>query len=215
MQIIEKKSVPNIGILITAVALSIILLFFYIIPKYSSWQQSKAEAAQAQAQLQTLQEQSNKVSESLKNINDNQSSLSMVNLAIPDSAGIPDLYAHIEQLAKGSNLILASIQAVDENAKNSSGQIDASGFSPQAQVQSVSGGKIDPPPSPTLGVVDINMEVKGSVPNFNSLLSSLEKSLRFIDVQSVEISASNAQTTPTSPNLLSFRVILKTYYQKK
>jgi Tfp pilus assembly protein PilO len=204
-----QKKTSSIGTFIVCLILAILAALFLAFPKYGEYKSDKTAQAQSENSVQTIESQNAAVRATLAKITDSQADLDKLDLAIPDSGGIPDLYALVEQQAKSAGLTLTSMQASD-SAKKTSASGNTIGVTDA--VSSASGGADQipstPAPSATLGIVDLNLQVSGSLDAYSGFLKSLQKTLRIIDVQSIDVSADTEKGTMT------FRTVLKTYYQK-
>lgn len=199
-----KKNTNSIGTFIVTFILTILVLLFFAYPKYKDYSAAVAAHATVAEDLQKVKDQQAALENVFGKMNDSRPDLDKVNVAIPDKPDIPDLYALVETQAKSAGLTLTSVQAGDEADKidnNVSTVIVGAG-----QSQSDAGPSS---PSPTLGVVDLNMQVSGTLDGYAQFLRGMQQSLRLIDIQSIDISADPDKGT------LTFRTVLKTYYQKQ
>lgn len=215
MQLVQptKRRPTSIGTFIVTTALAVLALIFFVWPKYKTFIEAQSLKQNNENSLQTVQQQQAAVNNLIKQIQANSSDLAKVDMAIPDQPNLPDVYALIELQAQQAGLSITSMQGRDEtdasqpNGSNASTSADLSAFTDQSS-GSGTGVQTPPPPSPTLGVLDIGVQVNGSLSNFGQFLTALQDNLRLIDVQSIDVSSD-----PDKPGL-TFRVLLKTYYQK-
>lgn len=198
MQLLAKKK-AGLGIFILTIIVAIALLIFLVWPKFADWRAKNALAKSTRNSLVTLNAQRDEVKESIRKMNSPETDLARLNAALPTTPDVSSLYAHLEILAKSSNLLITAVQATDEN------DIESPGFGNVA----VPGTAIQERPvgSEDLGIINVNLEVQGSLQNFNQFLGAINRSLRIIDVQSVDASA-------VKDKGISFKMGLRTYYQK-
>ena len=192
----KKPQGPDWATASIAFLLALVVIILYILPKYSDWQSNKSAALAIQQQIDSLNLEKTSVLASINTINTNQTNFNLVNLAIPSKPQLSDVFAHLEVLAKSSNLALSAMQGNDPT------------LTPDAtagQANTVAGAASSP--SPTIGVVPVQIQLRGTVDNLKSFLTALELSLRLIDVQSINIDQGEN-------NSLAFTVQLNTYYQK-
>ncbi len=187
---IVKK--PTSGTFVLTLLVSIALVLFLLIPKLKAYNAAKDANKVANESLQTVQDAKEKLAGLYVNIGNQKSDLAKLDTAVPNKTDISSVYALIERFAKSSNLALSSVQGIDD-----------ADIPPNEKT-----GEDLHPISPTLGVITVNLQVTGSVEGFTQFLSALEQSLRFIDVQTIDISQEKDQSS------LTFRTTLRTYYQK-
>ncbi len=208
-----KKQSKGIGTFIITTLLAVAALIFFVWPKYKTFIEAKSLKDNNANSLQTVQSQQSAVNNLIKQIQANSSDLAKVDMAIPNQPNLPDIYALIELQAKQAGLTITSMQGRDEadtnkqNGSNASTSADLSQFTDQSS-GSGTGIQTPQPPSPTLGVLDVGVQVNGELNNFSQFLTALQDNLRLFDVQSIDVSSD-----PDKPGLI-FRALLKTYYQK-
>ncbi len=224
MAIIQNRKPVTLGTLILTTIISILLIMFVLLPRYRDYTQKKGVLQTSQATHDDLENKKQHLIEQVKAMNDQKEKIDLLNEAIPDSSSVPDLYAHLESMTKAANLTIAALQAIDVTEKEDAEKARAAAANTPVGVgntaTATTTGKAPTPapasainaasaaPTGGLGMVTVTMEANGSLESFDQFLASLEKSLRLIDVQSVDIS--------NDPDKgLTFHLIFKTYYQKK
>lgn len=203
MQLIETKNKKGIGLSITSIIFGILILVFLVLPKLSDYSAKKTEANDAEEVLAKLTSQSEEANISLQVLDQVDNNIALLNTAIPDKADLTGIYAYLEQLANASNLKFSALQGIEAGAKD-----EKNGNNLTVGIQTTPEGVTADSPSPTLGVVIVNMDLKGKVLDFEQFLRGVQKSMRIMDVQTIEISADSEEQVTT------FRLSLKTYYQK-
>ena len=203
MQILQRKQY-GLGKFILATLVAVLILVFLVIPKFNEYRSVAKQLKEAEDITARLEQEDVEITRRLSEFQTQKDQIDLLNQAIPDRSDIPDLYAHLETLLKTSNLTLSAIQAVDQtpvieqNPGAATGTETMTIGAPQEQQLT---------PTPSLGMVSVSLEAQGALEGYKQFLSSLEKSLRIIDVQNVEIN--------TDENgILTYRITLRTYYQK-
>jgi Tfp pilus assembly protein PilO len=196
---ISQRTEYGAGKFIAAIVVGVLIFVFLANPKFTDYRE-RAKQLKADTELETkLRSEDKEITRRLAELETREDQVKLLEAAIPDKAGIPDLYAYLETLIKTSNLTLSSIQAVDATAAK-----EADGATPTDAV--VVSSEVPQAPSPSLGVIMVNLELKGDINGYKQFLGAIEKSLRIMDVQTVEISDDTQS--------LTYRITLKTYYQK-
>lgn len=194
---ISQRTQYGVGKFIAAIVVGVLIFVFLANPKFADYR-NKAKQLKADTELEArLRAEDEEISRRLAELETREDQIELLEAAIPGDANIHDLYAYLETLVKTSNLTLSSIQAADTTANNSD-QTEGDAVIVSAELPQA--------PSLTLGVINVNLEVKGNINGYRQLLGAIEKSLRIMDVQSVEINADSQD--------LTYRIALKTYYQK-
>lgn len=190
---------------IIAFLLAVCAITFYDYPKFSQWQQNKQDIKSAQTQLADLKQQQTALLQSINAIEQNQDTFRLVNLALPDQPQIQDVYADVELLAKSVNMKLDSIQSDDPTATEDqqAGVVQ----SPAVSASNSASAAADSLP-PNVGYIRVKCEMSGTTLQLKQFLSALEQSLRFMDVQQIDIAEEQN-------NQMAFRLEFNTYYQKK
>lgn len=198
-----KKPSQEAPVIIVCVVLMILIVVFLVYPAYQVNRQKADTLSQAQGEVTTLKGLEQEVEAVIAKIKSSPEQMNTLAIAIPDKPLIPDLYAHLETLANSTNLKIDSIQSTDltSTEKDNIGTVGAVGLA-----------STEAPIPGTLGVVSVNLGLKGDVPSFVLFLDNLGRSMRIIDVQSVGITSADAQSGQTE---FTFRLVLKAYYQKK
>ena len=208
---IEKSKTSSYGAFAACLILGLLILFFLAMPKYGDYKNAKNKAEGTQQTLDQIKQQQQTVNDLLAKLKAKSSDLQKVDLALPDTADIPDFYAYMESLAKSENLTINTIQAKDEadQPANAGSTGTNGGTAPVSAAAGMTGAtaKTSTLP-PTLGKIDMDLQVTGSLDNFISFLGKLQNSLRLIDVQSINIAAAEGKSD------LTFITSLATYYQK-
>lgn len=210
----------NPGLFIASIVLSFLLLAMLIWPKFATLRANRSTLANAKADNQKLVQAKAKVNQAINDLRTNSSDVERLNQAIPDHNSPSELYALIETLALSANLKLGSLQVVDSTKGATATAPVATGGTGPANTPPGGTGPATPTGSgpanagsqvlpSVIGTTELNIEVVGTIEGFNQFLASLENSLRVIDVQSIDVSAVKERQ-----GQLSFRVGLKTYYQK-
>jgi len=204
---LPKKRGPDWATGSIMLMLAIAAIVFYDLPKFSSMRANRSAVQDLQNQLSVLNQQRSDVNNAISQIDKNQSTLQQVDLAIPDKPQLADIFAHLEVLAKSSNMTLSSVQADDPTLQPSTDN-PAAAAQAQAQADQAQANQTNKSPSPTIGLVPVRIELRGTITSLQSFLAALEQSLRLIDVQQINIIQGDNSS-------LTFDIDLNTYYQKK
>ncbi len=204
MELLKVQQKNSIGIFAVTTLLAIVVLFFLTYPKFSDYNNLSAERKANADSLQAIQNQQQQVNVIFAKMQQSQTDLSDLDLALPNQPNIPDLYALIENQAKYAGLNLTSVQAIDLSDPANKDKVLAA-----APGSDATGSQKAPPPlSPTLGQVSVNLQLIGDLNGFTQFLKSIQQSMRLVDVQSVDIS------TDAEKKIMTFNLVLMTYYQK-
>lgn len=211
MDFIDKqlKKNSNPGLFIACVIMSFLLLVLVVWPKYGNYKANQKSLKDAGTENQRLVDEKAAVLAAISDMENNNEDITKAQLAIPSKQDEPDVYALIETLAQSANLKLGSLQ-ISEPLAITQTTIIPGAPTPDGAVTPVAGTPTSSAPTlpAVIGVTQLNIEVLGDVAGFNQFLSAVENNLRIIDVQSIDVSS------VPDRNQLSFRVLLKTYYQK-
>ena len=215
MQAFQKTTAPKVGgsspgylwfalEIIAAAAVA----FFFTWPQYQAVQAGNTQLAADQATLQKLQVQA-----AAYRTNDAKLQAldtSPVSQALPKTDSTIDLYAYLDTVVQSDNMVLSGIQVTDESATATSTDGSAAGAAPAAMDGSgiATTTPIGSQIPADVGVVKIHLEVSGTEAEFAQLLSSVQSSLRLMDVQGISISAA-------SSGKKSFILDALTYYQQQ
>jgi Tfp pilus assembly protein PilO len=198
------------GVLLLILFLAVLLAVFLTYPKYNDWKEKQQEITDATAQLSKIKTDSDTASQYITNIN--TPDFDNVDLAVPSEPSLGDMYAHIENLSKQSNVLLNSVQALADDSGDQVAVPDATGgTSNLIKTASLPSG---------LGVISLSIEINGSLADVQQFLSSLYSSLRIIDLQSLTMSANTDATSPSTttasstPTTINAKIQAQAYYSK-
>ena len=149
--------------------------FFYtwkmIIPKYS---EDRAKSASLDASIADA----NKKLDSLKKAQTTLTQLgdipTQLSVAVPESKDMPNLITELEAIATKNGMIFPTIAVADNSAATAT---PASGTTPVAATS-------------TGNSITISIAAPGSFDKITSLISDLEKDIRFMNIKNVSISSS-------------------------
>lgn len=205
---LQKNSNP--GLFIACLIISFLLLALMIWPKYNSYKAKNKSLTDAQTENQRLVDEKASVIAAISDMENNNEDITKAKLAIPSTQDEPDVYALIETLAQSANLKLGALQISEPITPVAQSTAIPGAPAVDGAVVPVAGAPTSSAPTlpAVIGVTQLNIEVLGTVDSFNQFLSAVENNLRIIDVQSIDVSK------VPDRDQLSFRLLLKTYYQK-
>jgi Tfp pilus assembly protein PilO len=173
----------------TAPIIGVVLLIFLILggvflwwPKYESFQEITAKFEAKEKELIQKQEYFKKLEEASKKLEDYGEQLAKIDSAFPEEFSAPELFDFMQKTSASNGLILKDISS------------PASGAQTAGAMQKVS----------------FSVSALGSYEAMKNLLSSLFKTSRMIDVNSVAFGASE-----TGGSDINFRLELSTQYYPK
>ncbi len=202
----SNTSKSNLATLAITLILTILIAVFFLFPKYGAYKSAKEAMNNAQASLDDTLERQKTIDSLISKMNSDSEELKRLDLAIPDKPDVSTVYALIETQAKAAALTLGATQAVDL-----SDQVDLSSVVGVGDVTKTKNNTVvqqNKLPSATLGGIDINFTVTGSLEGYVAMLSGIQKSLRLFDVQSIDLASDSEK------KVITFKTTLRTYYQK-
>jgi len=128
-----------------------------------------------------------------------QSELSQLEKMLPDSVDNVRLIIDINNIASRYGMFIRDIQI--EHQSDSSAGSGSQNFSPNSGVSSPTG-------APKYDSILFNFSIAGSYENFKNFMNDIERSLRIVDVVSVDFKA-------TKENFNTYQVSTRTYWLKK
>lgn len=182
------KNIISLGFIVASVG----VFFLFVKPEYAAIQGKRQE-------LKSYQDTLDQVADLEKTIARLQGKadsidpkdMEKLNKMLPDSISNVKLIIDISNIAESSNLEIKSIGLAQTDAKGDTSKSDKA-----------STGSFDS--------VDISFNVDANYTTFKSFLSSLEKSLRIVDIVGVSFSP-----TDTTNDIYKYKVTLRTYWLKK
>jgi Tfp pilus assembly protein PilO len=162
--------------LILLTALGIAAVF----PKYQNLKLLQSEVKEKEAELQSEKEYFSSLDEISEKIKKYEESLSKINSALAAEPGLPDLFNFLQTAASQNGLVLKKIAPT--SPKPLKGELSKEGW------------------SPGIRETVINLAVAGSYSSFKNFLSTLEKTARMIEVESISFSTLE-EVGPTDFNL--------------
>lgn len=176
---------------LVATATAVLLLIFFLVafsslqPKFNELKQIKKDIAQKENEIELNQNYFVKLKDAKTELNKYQAELSKIDSALPDDPLVPDFFDYLQNVASQSGLLIQN-----------SGSF----------VTSLSSA------FPALQETSFNLSLTGSYGSFKTFLTTLEKSARVIEVNSMSFAPANAPGTSKKTNdFFSFALIVKTY----
>jgi len=152
--------------LILLVALGIAVVF----PKYQNLNLLQSKVKEKEATLQSEKEYFSNLSDISEKLKKYEESLSKINSALAAEPGLPALFNFLQTAASQNGLVLKKIAPTLPSSLKE--ELVKEGWSPEIRE------------------TGINLTVAGYYPSFKNFLSTLEKTARMIELESISFSAS-------------------------
>ena len=123
------KRISRIIISISALGISLIGAVFLVWPEYQEYSLLKAQVETREARLEGGERILAELKKAREEVALHQEDFAKIDAAIPQDAGLPVLYEHIQQLGASSGLVLLSIEG--ERAEGASNEIAVLAFTAQ------------------------------------------------------------------------------------
>ena len=187
---------PRLATIIICLILSVILGFFLLWPQYQKFSDERWRVKEKEAERNNQEEYFVHVESIANELLGYETELSKIASALPYSADIPALLNFLEKAAFRNGLILTKITSFSLGKPQSTSQ------SSQQQEESTISRAKD---------INIEFEVTGSYSALKNFISTLEKSARVIEVESIilKIKRGLEEGKEATP---SFSLKIKTYY---
>ena len=167
--------------LILLVALGIAVVF----PKYQNLNLLQLKIKEKEAALQSEKEYFSSISEISEKLKQYEESLSKINSALAAEPGLPALFNFLQTAASQNGLVLKKIAPTMP--------------SPLKEELVKEGWSLE------IRETGINLTVTGSYPSFKNFLSTVEKTARMIEIESISFSA------PEEAGPIDFNLRIKVY----
>jgi Tfp pilus assembly protein PilO len=166
------------GVTVLIVICSFIYSWKFLVPKYNT-QKAEIKVVEDELKMATNKLESIKTTkvtlESLKPITN------QLFIAVPGDKDSPNLITELEALALKNKIVIPSIQIAEGSIANSGGETATASSGANA--------------------VSISFAVSGSFENLNSLIVSIEKDIRFMNIKSFSFSANEKDSNQMSLTL--------------
>jgi len=177
--------------IIICLILSVILGFFLIWPQYQEFNEERWHLKEKEAERDNQEEYFAHVENVAKELSGYENELNKINSALPYDLDIADLINFLDKATSRNGLGIVGISSLSVDKKSS----------PKNEESVVARTK----------EIDMVFDVKGSYPAFKNFLSTLEKSARVIDVESITLKKKQVSTKEEeSPPVFTLKI--KTYY---
>ena len=167
-------------------AIIAILAFYFLIPKYQDLSYSNMQAELRVDRLKNLQEHFSELSSLDQELSAYQAEMAKVQSALPEDPSLASVFYFFQESAKQNGLLLTSISFSStkrEQANKEKTEIKEDIFS---------------------------VEVTGSYTAFKNFLSTVERSARLIEIESISFSSKKEEES-VSKDLFSFELSVKVY----
>ncbi len=178
-------------IILTSVVLLIIFLlaFFILMPKYERLNQRTAQLEQDEHDLAILEDYFTNLAETKRKLEKFETELSLIDSALPDSNDMPSVFNFIQTTTEKNGLMLSSVSLSSSGSKTRT----------TTATTETETSKVKNNP--------FSVSVSGSYSAFKNFLSDIEKSARFIGIESISFSSGLYKTG----GMLSFNLQMKVY----
>ncbi|MEK9156020.1 MAG: type 4a pilus biogenesis protein PilO [Patescibacteria group bacterium] len=150
-----------LALTIFAVGVCFYLSFSLIIPGYK---QNRRDYYLAKSEIESARAKLESLKTAKQSMSDLGAIVDQMLVAVPEGTGKEDLIVELEAIAAKHNTYIPSIQISDNTAASSSTA------------------------AATPGAIQISFSVKGSFTELNQFITSLEKSIRFMNIKSLSLS---------------------------
>lgn len=201
--LINERSKYNVIAAIIAGGLlaTIILSFFLIRPAWGNLKKLGTEIPAEQVKRDKAQLDAQNLENARKFFNDKKDAVEAVNTAVPAQPAIPSILVVLEDLARQNNVFLTSFapQQLGAAAGAAGGATGTAGDSAGAAGDSAGAANVNS--------VEITANYKGQYSSLINFFFSLERSLRLVDVKTLNVNSSQAGALDGS---ITFRAYYKT-----
>ena len=154
------KRIFRVIISISVFLISLIGAVFLVWPEYQTYSSLKAQVEAREDRLKSGERTMTQLSKTQEEIALHQEDFAKIDEAIPQNAGLPVLYEHIQQLGVSSGLVLLSIE-----------------------------GQPTDEPTSDIVILAFEVEFKGSYEGLKNFLDEAKKSARIFNVSTLDVSA--------------------------
>ncbi|MDP3995983.1 MAG: type 4a pilus biogenesis protein PilO [bacterium] len=151
--------------------------FFVLWPNFQELKVARADIEKKEAELESRREYLQTLEEIKTELEKNKEGLSKINTALPSDPSVPSLFNYLQKVASESGLILAEISPFT---------VFPSGVSSD------------------LREITFNVKISGSYSSAKNFISTLEKSARLIEIESISL-------FPTEDGSFDFSLKLKSF----
>lgn len=196
-----SKQTRNQFIAAILIIIIVLVIWFLLWPQYQSYKNIGIELEEVEKKMITQQSILEKIDQLIESYNESSEKYEVLQKALPVSPSVPKLITSLEQMTVKSGLLLGKLQVTEV-------------IDPNANTVISSGEEVEEEPSekiftkPKIVTIKVDMAVEGSPEAFVGLLDALEKNLRILDVQILDIQAEEGLNTQL------FDMVIETYYQK-
>lgn len=160
-------------IILTSIVLLIVFLltFFILMPKYEEFNKKTAELEQREQDLKKLESYFSNLAKTKEKLQAFETELSLIDSALPSSSDMPSVFNFVQATAEKNGLVLSSVSLSSSATKTRT--------SAAATVTETGRMKNN----------SFSVSVSGSYSAFKNFLSEIEKSARFIEIESISFSS--------------------------
>jgi len=171
--------------IIICLFLALIIGFGLLIPKYQNLNLLKLRIQLKEAELQNEEEYFSKIHIISEDLKKYEEGLAKISSAFPDDSQLPSLFNFIQKTAAQSGLVLKKV--VPAKSKSIKEELVKEGWDSE------------------ILETGVNLTVAGSYASFKNFVSTLEKTARIIEIESISF------TTPQKEGPIDFNLRIKVY----
>jgi Tfp pilus assembly protein PilO len=169
----------NFASIVSAISFLIVIAVAVLVlwPKFQELQKLQGDIERERAEIQLKKEYVLMLDEAMAELESNKAEVSKIRTALPVNPSVPSLFNYLQRTASGSGLILTEISPFTVSSSVAFANLKQTVFT---------------------------IKASGPYPSFKNLISTLEKSARLIEVESISLSSGQEES-------FDFNLRLKTF----
>lgn len=182
----------------------ILIIFFLILPVFDSLNSVRAMIDSSTKELEQEQNLKAKIEQLNEEYNNNPKAVQNLLIAIPEQEDLSGLLTQLENLAMSNGLAMESVDFKEQTAENAAAPPPESSSNeavfPQAGENTASGtsGELVATPSTAslfYKTLSVDLKLSGSYSALKNYLKAVEKNVRLMDVDSLNLNTASSQPT--------------------
>jgi len=185
----------RLATIIICLILSIVLGFFLLWPQYQKFSEERWHVKEKEVERNNQEEYFNHLNKLSEELKEYEEEMSKIDSALPLDPDIPDLLNFLALASSQNGLSFEKVTSFSaDSAKNSKTAASGQEESPAKKYKELT----------------IDFEVSGEYPSLKNFVSTLEKSARMIEIESLSLKQNLGQSKEKSPPIYNFKI--KTHY---
>jgi Tfp pilus assembly protein PilO len=191
---------PRLATIITCLLIAILLVAFVVLPKYREYSDANLKIKMKNIDIENQQKYFSQIKDTSEKLKNYSEELKKINYALPKEPFLPEVLDFLAQASSQNGMTFRKLTSSSVASPKAPAATASSSPTPESEKSKI---------SPKLKEINVEFEVSGNYSSLKNFISTLEKSARLIEIESITFSSSQTKTAEETSPTFVFKI--KTY----